>query len=277
MAITSRLRLAGAWDPVRLPSPCLSTLISPTQASALQLQHPSHFTHRLCLCLPLAAFTSLAGSQHPKLLLLSQHHLPAASQTAFPLMLRQTPIIFLLTNQFPAELAIEAEVVFTLIRPVSGEAEVGEARPGGRGCSRWRSSEGASSSSYHDCCSYGAYRYMPHVQGLCGDSEFMRSIWQRYNASATNGDTGSASGVRVFTLSVATLHHLIISRPSLLGISPQIQGMSIPTSMCSHSLDDVAETVVTAASATVSNFVGTITEPGPLRQTAQARACKLQR
>ncbi len=100
---------------------------------------------------------------------------------------------------------------------------------------------------------------MPHVRRLCGDGEFVRSIWQCYHVLATDGDTGSASGARVFTLCVATLQRLVTSRPSLLGVSAQMQGGSMPTSTYSHSLDGVAETV---ASATVSNVVGTIAEPG---------------
>ena len=42
---------------------------------------------------------------------------------------------------------------------------------------------------------------------------------QRYDALATDGDTGSASGTRVSTLFVATLQRLVTSRPSLLGVS----------------------------------------------------------
>ena len=58
----------------------------------------------------------------------------------------------------------------------------------------------------------------------------MRSIWQRYDALATDGDNGSASGARVFTLFVATLHRLVTSRPSLLGVSAQMQGVGVPAS-----------------------------------------------
>jgi hypothetical protein len=38
---------------------------------------------------------------------------------------------------------------------------------------------------------------------LCSDAEFMRSVWQRYDALATNGDTGSASSARVFLLLIS--------------------------------------------------------------------------
>ena len=102
---------------------------------------------------------------------------------------------------------------------------------------------------------------------MCGGSaETANScvaFWQCYHVLATDGVTGSASGVRVFTLFVATLQHLVTSRPSLPDVSAQIQGASMPTSTHSHSLDGVAETVATVASATVSNVVGleAIAEP----------------
>ena len=46
----------------------------------------------------------------------------------------------------------------------------------------------------------------------------------------TDGDSGSVSGSRVFTLFVATLQRLVTSRASLLGISAQVQGMGVPVS-----------------------------------------------
>jgi hypothetical protein len=107
----------------------------------------------------------------------------------------------------------------------------------------------------------------------------MRGIWQRYDALISEGDTGSASGARVFTLFVSTLQRLVTSRPSLLGVSAQMQGVGVPTSDSlsyshSHSLDSVAEMVATAASATVSNVVGMIgTEAG---LSVQSAAMKVQ-
>jgi len=115
--------------------------------------------------------------------------------------------------------------------------------------------------------------HVRHALRLCGDAEFMRSIWQRYDASAIDGDTSSASGARVFTLFISTLQRLVTSRPSLLGVSAQMQGVGVPPSDSlsyshSHSLDSVAGMVATA-SATVSNVVGMIgTEAGLSVQTA---------
>ena len=80
----------------------------------------------------------------------------------------------------------------------------------------------------------------------------MRSIWQYCDALATDGDIGSASGAYIFKLFVATLLRLVTSRPSLLGVSAQIQGVGVPVSDSmpysrSHSLDSVAEMAATAA------------------------------
>jgi len=102
----------------------------------------------------------------------------------------------------------------------------------------------------------------------------MRSIWQRYDDLATDGDAGSTSGARVFTPFVATLQRLVTSRPSLLGVSSQMQAVGVPTSDSipyshSHSLDSVAVVVATAASVTVSNVVGMMgTEAGLSMQNA---------
>ena len=81
--------------------------------------------------------------------------------------------------QFPTELATEAEVILTLlIKPVSGEAEAGETRPGQMRVLAVEiiGSVFLSFSPYHDMTTalmYGAYRHMPHVRRLC---EFMCSI-----------------------------------------------------------------------------------------------------
>jgi hypothetical protein len=110
---------------------------------------------------------------------------------------------------------------------------------------------------------------------LCSDAEFMRSVWQRYDALATDGDTSSASSARVFTLLISALKRLVTSRPVLLGVSAQMHGVGVSASDSQshihshHSLDSVAEMVATAASATVSNVVGMIgTEAGLSVETA---------
>ena len=110
---------------------------------------------------------------------------------------------------------------------------------------------------------------------LCSDAEFIRSVWQRYDALASDGDTGNASGARVFTLLISALKRLVTSRPVMLGVSAQMHGVGVPASDSQshlhspHSLDSVAEMVATAASATVSNVVGMIgTEAGLSVETA---------
>jgi hypothetical protein len=43
----------------------------------------------------------------------------------------------------------------------------------------------------------------------------MCSVWQRYDALATDGDTGSASSARVFMLLISALKRLVTSHPVL--------------------------------------------------------------
>jgi len=97
----------------------------------------------------------------------------------------------------------------------------------------------------------------------------MRSVWQRYDALATDGDTCSASSARVFTLLISALKCLVTSRPTLLGVFAQMRGVGIPAIDTQshlhshHGLDSITEMVATDASATVSNVVGMIgTEAG---------------
>ena len=62
-------------------------------------------------------------------------------------------------------------------------------------------------------------RYSIRTCRLCSDAEFMHGVWKRYDALAANGDTGSASSARVFTLLISALKRLVTSRPVLLGVS----------------------------------------------------------
>jgi hypothetical protein len=88
---------------------------------------------------------------------------------------------------------------------------------------------------------------------LCNDAEFMRSVWQHYDALAIDGDTGNASNACIFTL----FKRMVTSRPTLLGVSAQMHGVGIPVGNSQsrlhshHSWDSVAEMVAVAASATV--------------------------
>ncbi|KAI0268959.1 hypothetical protein BGY98DRAFT_1101368 [Russula aff. rugulosa BPL654] len=99
---------------------------------------------------------------------------------------------------------------------------------------------------------------------LCSDAEFMRSVWQRFDALATDSDTRSASSARAVVAPSPSsyppaLKHLVTSRPALFRVSAQIH----------HSSGSVAEMVVTAVSTTVSNVVGMPdTEAGLSVQTA---------
>jgi hypothetical protein len=64
----------------------------------------------------------------------------------------------------------------------------------------------------------------------------MRNVWQRYDALATDGDTGSASAsARVFTILVSALLRRATSHPTLLGVPAQMHGVRIPASNTLHS------------------------------------------
>ncbi|KAH9049809.1 hypothetical protein EDB83DRAFT_2553433 [Lactarius deliciosus] len=113
---------------------------------------------------------------------------------------------------------------------------------------------------------------------LCSDVEFMRGVWQSYDASAGDGGSGNA---RIFTYlipgSALTGKRLVTSRPALLGVSAQMQGVGVPTNdTLPHSsrLDSVAGMVATAASATMSNVVGMIGAEAGL--SVQSAAMKVQ-
>jgi len=133
--------------------------------------------------MPAVVLKSLPCSQHSELLLLLQHHLfplllkALSERPAFPLALRGARVVFLLLKQFSSKLETEAKVFLTLlIKLIIGETDTGEPRPGWMGVLA-----------------------MEIMRGLCSDAEFMRNVWQRYDALATDGDTGSASSARVFT------------------------------------------------------------------------------
>ncbi|KAF8267460.1 hypothetical protein EI94DRAFT_1730637 [Lactarius quietus] len=200
--------------------------------------------------------------KHSDLLLLLRHHLSPlllktlSERSTFPLTLRGTRVVFLLLKQFSSELSTESEVfLMLLIKIVAGEVEATEARPG------WMK-----------------VLAMEIMRGLCSDAEFMRRVWENYDASVSEVDNGGSGSARVFTLLISALKRLVTSRPALLGVSTQMHGVGVPTHdtlpHSSHSLDSVAGMVATAASATVSNVVGMIgTEAG---LSVQSAAMKVQ-
>ncbi|KAF8260132.1 hypothetical protein EI94DRAFT_1749458 [Lactarius quietus] len=181
--------------------------------------------------------------KHSELLLLLRHHLSPlllktlSERSTFPLTLRGTRVVFLLLKQFSSELSTESEVfLMLLIKIVAGEVEATEARPG------WMK-----------------VLAMEIMRGLCSDAEFMRRVWENYDASVSEVDNGGSGSARVFTLLISALKRLVTSRPALLGVSTQMHGVGM---------------VATAASATVSNVVGMIgTEAG---LSVQSAAMKVQ-
>ena len=85
------------------------------------------------------------------------------------------------------------------------------------------------------------------------DAELMRSVWQRYDALATDSDTGNGSNARVSNLLISALKPLVISRPILPGDAAQMHGVGVPTINSQshlhilHSLDSGAEMVALPA------------------------------
>ncbi|KAI0263538.1 hypothetical protein BC834DRAFT_827343 [Gloeopeniophorella convolvens] len=220
----------------------------------LQLEH-LHKTFALELIESVLTNYHELFHKHPELLLLLRHHLcplllKALSERAvFPLTLRGTRVVFILLKQFAPELPTEAEVFLTLlVKFIGGDSDMPDARPG------WM-----------------RVLALEIMRGLCGDAEFMRGVWTRYDAAADMG-VGAA---RVFTPLVAALQRLISSRPALLGVSAEMLGAADGHM---HALplprDGVAGLVATAASATVSNVVGMIGTDAGL--SVQAAAMKVQ-
>ena len=94
------------------------------------------------------------------------------------------------------------------------------------------------------------YPYISYTCRLYSNSEFMRSVWQHYDALAANVDAGSASSARVFPFLIyLQAACLVASRPTLRATLNRI---FIATTTWTAS----REMVPTAASATVSNVVG---------------------
>ncbi|KAH9018594.1 guanine nucleotide exchange factor in Golgi transport N-terminal-domain-containing protein [Lactarius pseudohatsudake] len=134
--------------------------------------------------------------KHSELLLLLRHHLSPlllktlSERSTFPLTLRGTRVVFLLLKQFSSNLSTEAEVfLMLLIKIVAGEVEAAEARPG------WMK-----------------VLAMEIMRALCSDVEFMRGVWQSYDASAGDSDSGGSGNARVFTYLISALKRLVTSR-----------------------------------------------------------------
>ncbi|KAG8692675.1 hypothetical protein FRC09_011038, partial [Ceratobasidium sp. 395] len=144
----------------------------------------------------------------PELLMLLRHHLSPlllkslSDRPHFPLTLRSTRVVFLLLKQFSIELETESEVFLMLfIKVVAGDSDGGEApRP------HWM-----------------RVLAMEIVRGLCGDSDLMRAIWERYDARAKSDDATSSG---VFSALITALRRLATEKPALLG-RPRAAGEAI--------------------------------------------------
>ncbi|TFY51708.1 hypothetical protein EVG20_g10873, partial [Dentipellis fragilis] len=189
--------------------------------------------------------------KHPELLLLLRHHLcpmlhkSLSDRPVFPLTLRSTRVVYLLLKQFATELVTEAEVfLMLLIRLIGGDVDA---------------ATGAHADHPHSRPHWMRVLAMEIIRGLCSDAEFIRNIWQRYDARNT-----AESGSQVFVALITALKRLLTEKPAVLGVSQQMFGLGVhghgPDSPASsvYGLDvgGVAGMVATAASATVSNVVG---------------------
>lgn len=112
---------------------------------------------------------------------------------------------------------------------------------------------------------------MPTNYRLCSDSDFIRNVWDRYDAE----DTGS----KVFTSLITALKRLVTEKPALLGIGSQMFGIGISSGADGSpagymDVGGVAGMVATAASATMSGVVGMMGPEAGL--SVQGSAMKLQ-
>ncbi|KAG8789976.1 hypothetical protein FRC12_013030, partial [Ceratobasidium sp. 428] len=185
----------------------------------------------------------------PELLMLLRHHLSPlllrslSDRPHFPLTLRSTRVVFLLLKQFSIELETESEVFLMLfIKVVAGDSDGGEApRP------HWM-----------------RVLAMEIVRGLCGDSDLMRAIWERYDARAQSDDATSSG---VFSALITALRRLATEKPALLGVGAQMGGVGVSTKDAAYDIAGgssvyggnvglVAGMVANAATTTISGVVG---------------------
>jgi len=150
----------------------------------------------------LVVLTSLSCSQHPEPLLLLKHLSPlllkmVSKRSGFRLTPHGTRVGFLFSNNSPPNLRQKLKssshswsnssvVRRRLVRLDEGSRDKDHARV----CLPLLIII-VDCTTLIDTC---------HACRLCGDAEYMHSIWQRYDALATDGDSGSPSGARVFTV-----------------------------------------------------------------------------
>ena len=98
-------------------------------------------------------------------------------------------------------------------------------------------------------------RYMRAGSQALQRCQVYAHVWQCHDTLTIDGDIGSASSARVLTLFISAYKYLV----TLLSVSPQVHGVSIPASDSRshlhnhHVLDSVAEIETTAARPTLSN------------------------
>ena len=109
------------------------------------------------------------------------------------------------------------------------------------------------------------YLYISYTYGLFSDSEFMRSVWQHYDALATNVDAGSASNACISTFLIC------LQAPCLVTSRPTLRATLDRTFMITTTWTASREMVPTTASVAVSNVVGMIGTKTGLSMQSSAR------
>lgn len=143
--------------------------------------------------------------------------------------------MFLLLKQFSLELKTEAEVfLMLLIRTIGGDVD---GTGSDSGMSSGMGSGGGTRPGWMRVLAMEIMRgYVPlqipmlpaplliHPSyRLCSHAEFMRNVWERYDAQSSE----SGSNSKVFTSLITALKRLVTEKPSLLGVSHQMMGVGV--------------------------------------------------
>jgi len=147
--------------------------------------------------------------------LLLERQLPPASQNALrALHFPVRPIVFLLLKQFSSELERRPRSSSLRINLIIGETDAGESRPGvDEDGDHARVRLPSTPHFWHTTRS----SIRIYACRLCSNAKFMQSVWQRYDALATNSELQRTPLQLPHT--VSALKCLATSCPALLGVS----------------------------------------------------------
>lgn len=193
-------------------------------------------------------------------LLLSNLSLPSSFYpTSFPMTLRLIRVVYLLLRSFPDELIEETEMLLSfLLKILSGEPFAGKPV-------KEPAPEEAYPSRGDQSPSWLRVLALECVRGLCSDSKLLRKIWKRYSEEkepkpdpphpdSTNPPTAS----NLFPALLSTLNRIANEKPSLLGVSAQMNGIGFhlhePMTGGEGAGSSSSSSAGTGASATASNI-----------------------